>query len=117
ANIETGALRKWTSRTRHQLFETMAYTPIPTVDIDSYVPKLGTPEQATCFVALVGRSEKLNGFWKRSFTCLPLEASKNQESPKVFLASTAYNFLNVFRSLMLNRQDRLSFSENRVHCF
>jgi hypothetical protein len=117
ADIETGGLRKCTSRTRHRLFETIGYTALSNLDIVSYIPKLGSTEQLTCFRSLVGRREKLRTFWNQSFTCLPADASSSLERPTVFLASTAYNFLNVFRSLTLDRKQRVAFSENNVHGF
>lgn len=117
AEIETGPLRKWTSRTRGQLFKTISYTPLANPDIVSYIPKLGSTEQATCFKSLVGRSDTLKAFWRRSFTCLPADACTGLEQTRVFLASTAYNFLNVFRSLTVDREERLALSENKVHGF
>jgi hypothetical protein len=117
AKLETGPLRKWTSRTRDRLFDATSFIQIGSYDITDNIPKLNGEEQVKAFQSLIAGSDMLRTFWKRSTTCLPFEASRPSENPRVFLAGTAYNFLNLFRSLPMERKASHPLSENKVHCF
>jgi hypothetical protein len=61
---------------------------------------------------LMKRSEKLTNFWTRRSTCLPADAFVNSGTSRVFVASTAYNFLNVFRPHRFQRGKRPPLSTN-----
>lgn len=52
AEIETGPLRKWTSRTRHALFDSISFTALGRSAIIHGIPKLSGDMQATIFRAL-----------------------------------------------------------------
>jgi hypothetical protein len=114
--FETGPLRKWTSRTRDQLFSSITFTPLQRVNLDEGLPKLCGPEQATAYSALVARLDSLRTICDRCRTCQPREATLTADCPRVFVASTAYNFLNVFRSITQDPESRHPLSENTVHC-
>ena len=115
AAIETGPLRKWTSRTRDRLFESITFTPLRGVHMAGGVPKLCGAEQAGAFSVLAARADSLGAFYVRCRLCKPHEAALRSDAPRVFVASTAYNFLNVFRSLTLDPECKYPLSENTVH--
>ncbi len=116
AIFETGPLRKWTSRTREKLFSTIAFTPLKRVNITNGLPKLHGPEQASAFSVFANSPDSLKTLSYRCRTCRPQEATCSTVYPRVFVASTAYNFLNVFRSFTLDSGAAYPLSENTVHC-
>jgi hypothetical protein len=115
AKFETGQLRKWTSRTRDKVFESITFTPLATTDIAHGIPKLEGQDQSNTFAALVARKDNLRTFFKRARSARQSDALLPSESPRVFIASTAYNFLNVYRGLS-EQESGHPFSENSVHC-
>ena len=64
---------------------------------------------------LVARQETLNTLYKQARTLRQSDAFTPAEAPRVFLASTAYNFLNVYRDVS-NKAGDVPASENSVHC-
>lgn len=115
AELHTGPLYKWTSRTRDKLFSTVRFTPLRRVSISDGIPKLSGLEQAQALSVLSTRFDRLRTFCERYRTCRPHEATLTSEQPRVFVASTAYNFLNVFRSITIDSR-KYPLSENTVHC-
>lgn len=97
AAIETGPLRKWTSRSRDRLFDSIAFTPLEDADVTSGIPKLMGPAQAHSLAVLAHRKERFGDTWLSASSCAPEESFDRNGAPRVFVASTAYNFLNVFR--------------------
>ncbi len=97
--IETGPLRKWTSRQRQHLFDTIDFTPIDdkAISIAAGIPKLDGVESARVFARLARRTWRLGAMCSSVEACLPGDAVCGGESPVVFVGGTAYNFLNVFR--------------------
>ena len=47
--IETGPLRKWTSRTRRSLFDSIDFTPLEAINITAGIPKLKGSQQSHAF--------------------------------------------------------------------
>lgn len=117
ANIETGSLRKWTSRTRASLFQNIDFTSLYLVDITAGIPKLGGISQAEAFKALRSKPDHFPSLALRIGTCLPAKALTGEDAPKVFVGGTAYNFLNVYRPTRL-RMDESNWplSNSPVHC-
>ena len=117
AEIETGPLRKWTSRTRSKLFEQIDFTPLDSTDITGGIPKIGGVSHAEAFLALRRRSDRLST-WARSIgSRLPSDAFCETPFPSIFVGGTAYNFLNVYRPLTLPASvNKNSFSESPLHC-
>jgi hypothetical protein len=116
AELATGPLNKWTSRTREKLFAGLTFTPLRRVSIQDGIPKLAGAEQALAYATLSARLDRLRTLCGRCRTCRPHEATVAPARPRVFVASTAYNFLNVFRSLTLDPDCPYPLSENTVHC-
>lgn len=114
ATMCTGPLRKWTSRTRDKLFDSISFTVLHGVSIVDGIPKLSGDEQSHAFTVLSARKDRLLSLCTRARTCLPHEATVNSDHPRVFVASTAYNFLNVFHSITVDK--RYQLSENTIHC-
>lgn len=117
AEIETGPLRRWTSRTRHALFDSVTFTALGSSIITHGIPKLGGEMQAAAFCALQRTTARLPAWCLRLSTCRPEAALGAQPIPRVFVGGTAYNFLNVYRFGEL-APDECSFplSESGVHC-
>jgi hypothetical protein len=117
ANIETGPLRKWTSRTRERLFQSIGFTAVDSIEITAGIPKLDGATQSEAFMALRRRFERFPSLALRVGTCDPAEALTGDLAPKVFVGGTAYNFLNVFRPASLLPEEReMTLSESPVHC-
>lgn len=116
AEIETGPLRKWTSRTRERLFSSITFTPLGRTEVARGFPKLDGKEQAEAFGLLSGRRDAMRTLWRRAWTCRPIEACVEAAHPRVFVASTAYNFLNVFRMLTVDPHVPHPLTENTVLC-
>jgi hypothetical protein len=106
ATFETGPLRKWTSRTRDRLFSSIKFTPLSRVKIAEGLPKLSGPEQANAYSVLAARLDCLRTLYDHCRTCQPLEATLSRSFPRVFVATTAYNFLNVFRSVTVDSDSK-----------
>ena len=116
ANIETGPLRKWTSRTRANLFQAIDFTAVDSVEITAGIPKLGGASQAEAFMALKRKLDRFPSLTLRIGTCAVAEALNGEETPKVFVGGTAYNFLNVYRPVCLLPDERgIPLSESPVH--
>lgn len=116
AEIDTGPLRKWTSRTRRLLFQRVDFTSLGATNITSGIPKLHGEPQARAFIELRSRLERFPSFCARITTCSPEEAFKSSPLPRIFVAGTAYNFLNVYRPTSLS-EHALALSESSIHCF
>ena len=117
AEIETGPLRKWTSRTRHALFDSISFTSLGATAITHGIPKLSGERQAAIFCALQRSTTRLTTWGLRVGTCRPEATIGAHDSPRVFVGGTAYNFLNVYRFGELAEGDGpFSLSESGVHC-
>ncbi len=99
AAIETGPLRKWTSRQRNRLFDSIDFTPISDngISITTGIPKLDGAESALVFGRLARLTSRLREMCSSVSSCLPADVARGDADACVFVAGTAYNFLNVFR--------------------
>ena len=95
--IETGPLRRWTSRQRSRLFCTIDFTPLNGNSIVAGIPKLSGRESVRIFERLLGRHARLREMCLSAEACLPDEATFEHQDRRVFVSGTAYNFLNIFR--------------------
>lgn len=115
AAIETGALRKWTSRQRAQLFDTIDFTPLGCISIAAGIPKLAGEEPATVFAQLTRQAASLREMCAAASSCLPEEATSDRHTERVFVGGTAYNFLNVFRVHCSLPTQRAPWSSSKLH--
>lgn len=117
AEIDTGPLRKWTSRTRKQLFQTINFTSLGQTNITPGIPKLDGTSQAQALTTLSKRLERFPSFCASITTRPPEVAFQEPPVPRVFVGGTAYNFLNVYRNtFLLDRERNFSLSESTIHC-
>lgn len=112
AVVETGPLRKWTSRSRQRLFRSISFACLKMGDISAFIPKLDGASQAQAAALLLERSHSLARLWSQARSCLPSEAFREPKAPTVFVAGTAYNFLNVFRPHERRPPQRFPLSES-----
>ena len=96
--VETGPLRRWTSRQRATLFDTVDFTPLPGLPIAAGVPKLDGDVCARAYRRLRRQTVRLRDMCATVDTCPPQDAAADGSGRHVFVAGTAYNFLNAFRS-------------------
>ena len=114
--IDTGPLRRWTSRQRGTLFDTVDFTPLPGVPIASGVPKLDGNVCARVFRRLRRQTVRLRDMCATVDSCLPRDATTEGFHRHVFVAGTAYNFLNAFRSHRDLPEPRVPWSSSKLHC-
>jgi hypothetical protein len=116
AEVYTGPLRKWTSRTRKDLFSSIGFVSLGQTSITRGIPKLHNDCQASVFKSLQQRADRLPSLCVRIGSCAPNEAFDTQLSPHVFVGGTAYNFLNVYRETSpLVHEKSLPLSDSHVH--
>ena len=116
AEIETGPLRKWTSRTRRNLFDSIDFTALQAINITTGIPKLKGAGQSHAFALLRRRPHRLTSWCLTLTSCEPAEAAGTAEFPRVFVGGTAYNFLNVHRGFTLDEGSSYPLSESSIHC-
>jgi hypothetical protein len=117
AEIATGPLRKWTSRTRKYLFDNIDFVSLGDANIGRSIPKLQNENQARVFKTLSNRLERLPSLSSKITKCLPSEIFNDYDLPRVFVGGTAYNFLNVYREFSINYEESdLPLSESAIHC-
>ena len=114
--IETGPLRRWTSRQRATLFDTVDFTPLPGVPIAAGVPKLDGSMCARVFRRLRRQTVRLRDMCATVDSCLPRDATAERFHRHVFVAGTAYNFLNAFRSHRDLPKPRVPWSSSKLLC-
>jgi hypothetical protein len=114
--INTGPLRKWTSRTRVKLFEKIQFTPLPLkFSIELGIPKLEGGGQVAVFEQLKSNPARFRN-WGRHLTCSPQLAFSRKDRADVFIGGTAYNFLNVYRPLSDFPSGSITLTASKVHC-
>ena len=96
--IETGPLRKWTSRQRARLFDGIDFTPLLDSSIASGIPKLSGREAVEVFSRLGRQPARLREMCAFASACRPEDTATGRRESCVFVSGTAYNFLNVFRA-------------------
>lgn len=104
ANIRTSRLLKWTSRQREAIFNETRAASITGVSVGRLVPKLGSDDEVALYRTLE-RHRLRSGSRPDPVKASATEIVGNALSADVFVAGTAYNFLNVFR----NYPDQLSW--------
>lgn len=114
--IETGPLRRWSSRTRHELFGSVTFTRLNSCRIESGIPKLACADDARVFEALERSGSQFGSWWASVRAVPPACAADPSERPRVFIATTAYNFLGVFRPHVQPTPRRAPWSENKLIC-
>jgi hypothetical protein len=104
ADVRTSGLLKWTSRQRASIFSEDRATTLPPVSIGRLVPKLGSLAEGQLYAALE-RYRIRAALRPEPVKAVAKDIVGSKLSRDVFVAGTAYNFLNVFR----NYPDQLSW--------
>ena len=112
--VETGPLRRWTSRQRAALFDAMDFTPLPGVPISTGIPKLSGPGCARVFHRLQRQTARLRDMCATVDSCLPRDAASERFARHVFVSGTAYNYLNAFRSHRNLPEPRAPWSSSKL---
>jgi len=116
AIIETGPLRKWTSRTRKHLFDSIHFTRLDAINIANGIPKVDGKLQSLAFNILRSAQGRFMTFCKNIAKC-SLEIALEQEHTEfVYVGGTAYNFLNIFRKFDDDIDRKTPLSESPIHC-
>lgn len=118
ASIRTSRLLKWTSRQRPMIFNETRAVGMGQAPIARLVPKLGSEAEVSLYRALEPYRLR-SGARPEPDKAAASEIVGNAISADVFVASTAYNFLNVFRNYpdQLTWRGTLSASGiNRLRC-
>ena len=95
-SITTGPVMRWTSRNRSTLFERIPRVELGEVDIVAGVPKLGSADQAAALRALRACAASLEDHLSDWSRVVPPVST--DDTTTVFVAGTAYNWLNVYRT-------------------
>jgi hypothetical protein len=118
SSIRTSRLLKWTSRQRATILTEARAAGMGQAPIARLVPKLGSDAEVALYRAL--ESHRLrSGARPEPSKAAASEIVGTALSPDVFVAGTAYNFLNVFRNYpdQLSWRGTLSASGiNRLRC-
>ena len=114
--IETGPLQNWTSRQRARLFDAIAFTPLvgDSTSIVPGIPKIDGIEPARVFSRLARRATRLSEMCVSVSSCPPEDVVTFRGDLRVFVAGTAYSFLNVFRKHRSLPAQRAPWSASRV---
>ena len=102
------------SRQRAYLFDNITFTPLMGTSITAGIPKLAGNESAQIFEQLMRQTARLREMCERFDSCLPQVAASEDHSNSVFVAGTAYNFLNVFRSHRSLPTQRAPWSSSKL---
>lgn len=102
--VRTSRLLKWTSRQRPTIFSEARAVALEDISIGRLVPKLGSEEEVALYRSLQPYRLR-TGARPEPVKAIATEIVGGVLAPDVFVAGTAYNFLNVFR----NYPDRLSW--------
>ncbi|MEK7846039.1 MAG: N-6 DNA methylase, partial [Nitrospinota bacterium] len=113
--IETGPLRKWTSRTRKQLFESIQFTAMGQFDMVNGIPKIEGHLQSSALGILKSSNYRFELFCSKINSCSLSFTLKREDSNFIYIGGTAYNFLNVFRKFSAGIKNEYPLSKNPVH--
>lgn len=95
-SVTTSPVMRWTSRNRSVLFDQIPQVDLGSHDITAGVPKVGSSGQAAALRALRATGTKLEDSLVECSRVAPPVATDSGVT--VFVAGTAYNWLNVYRT-------------------
>lgn len=114
ATLAVTPLLRWTSRTRSALFSSIAFANVKGVNTEQGIPKLGSPGQAQAFAQLSSRRARLSNLVVDACAVSQSDACRSDNVAHVYVGSTAYNFMNVYRSIPPRFANDLHWSSNPV---
>lgn len=114
AEIRTSGLLKWTSRQRAVIFSEARATSMGQANIGRLVPKLGSEQEAALYQAFDAFRLR-SGMRPEPSSAAAQDIVGTKLTADVFVAGTAYNFLNVFRNYPDNLSWRGTLSASGIH--
>ena len=112
--IKTSRLLKWTGTQRPSIFSEGRAIELDDLSIDKLIPKIGSIDEAGLYTALT--SYRLKSPERPTLSSASArEIASIATSSDVFVAGTAYNFLNVFRDYPDEKAVGGKFSDSKVH--
>lgn len=97
--VHTSRLAKWTSKNRAAIFESVPTASIQVSNLVGLVPKLGSDLEARTYQSLVRLRERPTAFANVVGTAALTDISRRKPSYSLYVATTAYNFINTFFDL------------------
>lgn len=113
-NLKTSRMLKWTSRQRSLIFSEERAHSIGSVPIQNFIPKLGCNDELKLYNRVSG-FRMISPNRPRYGSVLPTEISDVACGAEVLVGSTAYNYLNVFRSFPKHTRSVGELSGSKVH--
>lgn len=117
ADISTTALLKWTSKTRASLFDSVSFASLGCISILNGIPKVGSEDEALVYRQLRSSEETLGSVISSAESVRLEDVPSADAGTTVFVGKTAYNFLNVFRSVPQEFKALAQLAENGVMAF
>lgn len=114
AEIRTSGLLKWTSRQRGTIFSEARATSMGQAGIGRLVPKLGSEVEVQLYEALE-KFRLRSGMRPEPTKAAAQDIVGTKLTADVFVAGTAYNFLNVFRNYPDHLSWRGTLSASGIH--
>lgn len=114
AEIRTSGLLKWTSRQRASIFSEARATSMGQANIGQLVPKLGSQAEVQLYAAL-DRFRLRSGLRPEPAKAAAQDIVGTRLTADVFVAGTAYNFLNIFRNYPDHLSWRGTLSASGIH--
>lgn len=114
AEIRTSGLLKWTSRQRAAIFSETRAVSIGQANIGPLIPKLGAQAEVALYQAL-DRFRLRSGMRPEPVKASAQDIVGTQLTADVFVAGTAYNFLNIFRNYPDHLSWRGTLSASGIH--
>ena len=102
-SVSVGPLQRWTSRTRYRLFDSIEFTTLESVQLESLIPKLAGRLEAEAYQKIQGRRDRLRSARVAVGSADALKKSSDEQN--VFVAGTAYNWLSVYRTSTFSDSD------------
>ena len=102
-SVSVGPLQRWTSRTRHKLFDSVEFTTLRMPNLESFIPKLAGQLEARAYQEIHNRK---NRFKNATASAGSTDGStQSSDGSSVLVASTAYNWLSIYRTTEFSRPD------------
>jgi hypothetical protein len=114
AEIRTSGLLKWTSRQRASIFSEARATSMGQTNIGRLVPKLGSEAEVRLYAALEDFRLR-SGMRPEPVKAAAQDIVGTKLTADVFVAGTAYNFLNIFRNYPDHLSWRGTLSASGIH--
>lgn len=107
--IETGAILRWTSRNRYQLFGSISYAMLDSLPIGDFIPKLGSDLEVGVYETMRGY-DRIGSMWNG--VTFSRFVGREEDRSNVYYYNLAYNWLSVFRAIPIDEDNDSSISRS-----